>query len=90
MNHFSTWVLAQEALGVPLTHSQIRQFAGRLLAIKGDHKELEKRWIKGFLGRNPILQTKRVRSIDYVRVNSATTAIIKSGSNDWLYLLLLQ
>ena len=29
--HLSTWVLAQEALGVPLTHGQIRQFASRLL-----------------------------------------------------------
>jgi 4-hydroxybenzoate polyprenyltransferase len=70
--------LAQEALGVPLTHGQIRQFAGRLLAIKGDHKKLGKRWMEGFLRRNPILRTKRARNIDSVRVNGATTAIIKS------------
>jgi Tc5 transposase DNA-binding domain len=76
--HLSTWVLAQEALGVPLTHGQIRQFAGRLLVIKGDHKELGKRWMEGFLRRNPILRTKRARNIDSVRVNSATTAVIKS------------
>jgi 4-hydroxybenzoate polyprenyltransferase len=77
-DHLSTWVLAQEALGVPLTHGQIRQFASRLLVIKRDHKKLGKRWIEGFLRRNPILRTKRARSIDSVRVNSATTAIIKS------------
>jgi hypothetical protein len=41
--HLSTWVLAQEALGVSLTYGQIRQFAGQLLAIKGDHKKLGKR-----------------------------------------------
>jgi hypothetical protein len=76
--HLSTWVLAQEALGVPLTHGQIRQFAGRILVIKGDHKELGKRWMEGFLRRNPILRTKRARNIDSVRVNGATTAIIKS------------
>ena len=76
--HLSTWVLAQEALGVPLTHSQIRQFVSRLLAIKGDHQQLGKRWMEGFLRRNPILRTKRARNIDSVRVNSATTSTIKS------------
>ena len=70
--------MAQEALGVPVTHGQIRQFVGRLLIIKGDHKKLGKRWIKGFLRRNPILRTKRARNIDSVRVNDAITAIIKS------------
>jgi hypothetical protein len=70
--------LAQEALGVPLTYGQIQQFAGRLLAIKGDYKELGKRWMEGFLRRNPILRTKRARNIDSVRVNGAITAIIKS------------
>ena len=34
--------------------------------------------MEGFLRHNPILQTKRARNIDSVRVNSATTAIIKS------------
>ena len=41
--HLSTWVLAQEALGVPLSHGQIKQFAGRLLVIKGETQELGKR-----------------------------------------------
>jgi hypothetical protein len=77
--HLTTWILAQEALGTPLTHGQIRQFAGRLLVIKGDTQELGKRWMAGFLRRNPILQTKRARNIDSVRVNGATTQVIK----DW-------
>ena len=70
--------MAQEALGVPLTHGQIRQFVSRLLVIKGDHKKLGKRWMEGFLRRNPILRTKRARNIDSTRVNGATTATIKS------------
>ena len=41
--HLSNWVLAQEALGVPLTHGQIRQFAGRLLVIKRNNQALGKR-----------------------------------------------
>ena len=76
--HLSTQVLAQEALGVPLTYGQIWQFAGRLLAIKGDYKELRKRQMEGFLRRNPILQTKRARNINSIYVNSTITAIIKS------------
>ena len=67
--HLSTWVLAQEALSVPLTYSQIRQFASRLLVIKRDYKELGKRWMEGFLRRNPILRTKRTGiSILYVSI----------------------
>ena len=42
------------------------------------YKKLGKRWIEGFLRRNPILRTKRARNIDSIRVNSATTTIIKS------------
>jgi hypothetical protein len=83
--HLSNWVLAQEALGVPVTHGQIRQFVCRVLKTKGDHQELGKRWIEGFLRRNPILRTKRARNIDSVRVNGATTPIIKS----WFQLLTL-
>ena len=46
--------------------------------IKEDQKELGKRWIEGFLWRNPILRTKRARNIDSVRVNNTTIPIIKS------------
>ena len=84
-DHLSTWVLTQEALGVPVTHGQIREFAGRVLAIKGDYKPIGKRWMEGFLRRNPILRTKRARNIDSVRVNGATTPIIKS----WFQTLLI-
>jgi hypothetical protein len=35
--------------------------------------------MEGFLRRNPILRTKRARNIDSVRVNGATTRVIK----DW-------
>jgi hypothetical protein len=70
---------------VPLSHGQIRQFAGRLLVIKGDNQKLGKRWIEGFLRRNPILRTKRARNIDSVRVNRATISMIKG----WFHRLAL-
>ena len=70
--------MAQEALGLSLTYGQIREFARRLLVIKEDQKELGKRWIEGFLWRNPILRTKRARNINSVRVNKAIIPVIKS------------
>ena len=75
--HLTSWILAQEALGVPLSHGQIRQFVCRLLVIKGDYNNLGKRWMEGFLRHNPILRTKRAHSIDSIRVNGATTSVIK-------------
>ena len=82
-DHLANWVLTQEALGVPLTYTQIKEFAQRLLILKGDYKSLGKRWIQAFLQRNPTLKTKRFRNIDSRRVNSATIPIIKS----WFQLL---
>jgi len=68
---------------VPLTHAQIKDFAQRLLVLKGDNKPLGKRWMQAFLRRNPSLRTKRARSIDSQRVNGATTSVIKP----WFQLL---
>jgi DDE superfamily endonuclease/helix-turn-helix, Psq domain/Tc5 transposase DNA-binding domain len=71
------WVLIQESLGHAPTHGQIKIFAGRILYAKGDGKPLGKRWMAGFLRRNPILRTKRQFYIDSARVNGATTEVIK-------------
>jgi len=71
------WVLVQESLGRSPTHSQIRAFAGRILAARSDAIPLGKRWMAGFLRRNPILRTKKQLLIDSVRVNGATSNIIK-------------
>jgi 4-hydroxybenzoate polyprenyltransferase len=84
-NHLSDWILTQEALSVPLTHGQVKEFAQRLLIRKGDNKPLGKRWIQAFLRRNPVLKTKRARNIDSQRVNGATIPIIQS----WFQLLSL-
>jgi hypothetical protein len=71
------WVLIQESLGLSPTHGQIRAFAGRILWARGDTTPLGKRWMAGFLRRNPILRTKKQLCIDSIRVNGATTEIIK-------------
>jgi hypothetical protein len=72
------WVLVQESLGLGLTHLQIKDFAQWLLAIQGDTTTLGKRWIQGFMKRNPILKTKKQYQINSTRVNRAIIDIIKS------------
>jgi hypothetical protein len=53
------WILVHEGLGLSPTHTQIKDFAQRLLAVRGDTITLGKRWIRGLLKRNPILRTKK-------------------------------
>jgi len=71
------WVLVQEALGRSSTHAQIRGLAGRILVARRDTLPLGKRWMAGFIRRNPILKTKRQLRIDFIRVNGAKSEIIK-------------
>ena len=73
----TNWVLVQESIGLNPTHAQVRAFAGRILAARHDPQPLEKRWMAGFLRRNPILKTKKQFRIDSIRVNGATSEIIK-------------
>jgi len=76
--HLTDWVLVQEVLGQNPTHAQIKAFAGRILAVKNDAKPLGRRWMAGFLRRNPILQTKKQFRIDSQRVNGAMSDVIKT------------
>jgi len=77
-DRLTKWVLTQEALGRSITHSQLKVFGERLCRLQNDDRPLGKRWIKRFLRRNPILKTKRQITVDSVRVNGATTDIIKA------------
>ena len=72
------WILVQEGLGNCPTHSQIKAFAQRILAIRGDTTILGKRWIQRFLKRNPILKTKKEFRVDSTHINRATIDIIKT------------
>jgi hypothetical protein len=76
--HLTKWVLVQETLGSSPTHLQIKDFAQRILAARGDTTTLGKKWIRGFLRRNPILRTKKQVLIDSVRVNGATSEVIRA------------
>jgi hypothetical protein len=76
-DRLTQWILTQESLGHGPTHAQIRAFAGRVLYARGDANPLGRRWMNGFLRRNPVLKTKKQFLIDSARVNGATTEVIK-------------
>ena len=82
-DHLAQWVLTQAALGLPPTHSQLKTFAERILAVREDTRPLGKRWVRAFLKRNPSIQVQRSRTIDSKRVNGASTEIIRN----WFHFL---
>ncbi|KAF4921140.1 Jerky protein-like protein-like [Colletotrichum fructicola] len=72
----ASWVQVQADLGLAPTHSQLREFAQRILRAMGDTQPLGKRWVDGFKRR---IKVQRSRSIDSRRVNGASTEVIR----DW-------
>ncbi len=76
-NRLTNWVLTQESLGCGVTHTQIRVFGQRLLALQRDHLLLRKHWMTQFLAQNPVLKTKRQICIDFVHVNNAYSEVIR-------------
>lgn len=60
-SHLAEWILVQSNLGLPLTRQQIKEFASRIVKAGGNDQPLGKRWIEGFLRRNPEIRTIRGR-----------------------------
>ncbi|KAK6208528.1 transposase [Colletotrichum tabaci] len=73
------WVRIQHALGLPPSHQQVKEFAGRILHAMGDTQPVGRGWIQAFIRRNPSVKVQRSRSIDSRRVNGASTEVIR----DW-------
>ena len=56
--HLCDWVVVQHKLGLAVpSHRQVREFAARILAVKGDAAPLGKDWVPGFVRRNPRMRT---------------------------------
>ncbi|TLS20308.1 uncharacterized protein PpBr36_11424 [Pyricularia pennisetigena] len=72
-----TWVLGQEALGYPPTHSEIRHIAEKVLLASGQPPTLGIKWVQKFLRRYPSLKVHRPRKIDSARIHGATTEVIR-------------
>jgi plasmid maintenance system antidote protein VapI len=60
-SHLAEWILVQNNLGLSLTRQQIKEFASRIVKEGGNDRPLGKRWIEGFLRRNPDIRTVRGR-----------------------------
>lgn len=69
--HLCNWIITQAALGLPPSHSQLREFASRIIAQGGDNQPLGKHWIEGFLLRNPEISLSKGKRIDSERINGA-------------------
>ena len=66
-NRLVDWVIAQDALGLAPTHTQIRGLVTRLLRVQGDHAPLGKDWMTRFIHRHPPIRTLRGRPLDTKR-----------------------
>ncbi|KAM9874670.1 transposase [Verticillium dahliae] len=83
--HLVDWIRIQAALGLPPTHSQVREFAERILGLRGGPQTIGKNWFQGFLRRNPSIKVQRARPIDSQRINGASTDVIRN----WFRLLMI-
>jgi hypothetical protein len=72
----SKWVLTQAALGDPPTHSQIRDFASRILEVQGAPRKVGKGWVNRFIRRNPVLKNQAPGQ------HSPSTSTVGSGVDD--------
>ena len=81
--HLRDWILAQAALGLPPTHTQLREFAVRILKQANDEDSLGTHWIDGFLLRNPEITLWKGKTIASERINGANANTIK----EFFYLL---
>jgi hypothetical protein len=66
------WILEEDQRGYPPSHPRARQMAVRVLRMNGDTNPLGKKWLKGFIGRNPRVASVIGRKIEAVRVEGTT------------------
>ncbi|KAK8012204.1 hypothetical protein PG989_000464, partial [Apiospora arundinis] len=76
--HLASWIIAQQSLGLPPTHAQVREFAERILRAQGDPNPVGKKWLQSFVRRNPVIKVLRARDIDSKRINGASVEVIRS------------
>ena len=75
--HLAQWIRIQGTVGYPPTHATIRFIASRILAHDNDPRPLGKRWMEGFLRRNPTVKTMRGKSIESARLANANAETIQ-------------
>ena len=71
------WISAQNDLGCPPTHAQLRGLAQRVLHQANDHRPLGVNWVQGFLARNSDISSRRGTKLESSRFNGANTETIQ-------------
>uniref|UniRef100_A0A8H7K3U1 HTH CENPB-type domain-containing protein n=1 Tax=Bionectria ochroleuca TaxID=29856 RepID=A0A8H7K3U1_BIOOC len=71
------WILIQDSMGFPPSYAKVRDIVGFLLCEEGDLDPIGRRWMEGFLRRNPEVRTLQGKRIDFLRVNGATADRVK-------------
>ena len=70
-NFLADWVIEQDAQGFSPSHPRVREMAFRILQMNGNCSPLGKKWITGFIRRNPRVATCIGKKIDNKRVKSS-------------------
>ncbi|UKZ52733.1 hypothetical protein TrVGV298_006518 [Trichoderma virens] len=63
------WILSSDALGFAPSYQEVRDFAAKVAKLGGDDQPLGKRWLEGFLRRNP-----EVKNVKWPHVKAAEGA----------------
>ena len=72
------WCRVQDALGLPPSHNIVRLVAERMLQTEGCDIQLSKRWIDGFLRRNPVTKSKKGQRLKKARAKAVTPNKIRA------------
>jgi hypothetical protein len=72
------WILIEDSAGCPPTHARVRDMAARVLAMNGDTAPLGKKWVSGFLQRNPRVASRIGRSIERARSAAANQEDVRA------------
>lgn len=71
------WIVTQGNLGYAPSYSRFRLFAQHRLIHNGGLSHFGKNWHRGFLARNPSIQTIKGKTINYKRLNGTTQESLK-------------
>lgn len=67
------WIIVQDNLGFPPSHTQVIDFAGRVAKRNGYTEPIGTHWMEAFLRRNPEVKTIKGQKLDSERFNGAST-----------------
>jgi Tc5 transposase DNA-binding domain len=81
------WIVEQERLGHAPTHQRIREFAAKIAGNSGGNPYVGANWHQHFLRRNPHIQTKVGKKIDYQRVQNIRPEVLEPWFREFKALL---